>query len=152
MENVPKKSEKLGHELLNACYFGNIGMAIRLIKRNANPAYIDPRDGWSCIHYAARWGKLRIISELLKAGADINMRTANKETALHKACRSNRKDTCVWLMLHGSDPTLLNGEGNRASDVTGDDDVKYVCNHFYEFYTKLKSEKKMIETNKKDKK
>jgi len=128
------KKEKLGLNLLNACYFGNVRLAVRLLENPECPAgWMDPRDGWSSIHYAARWGKIKILESLLRAGVDVNLRTTGKETALHKACRSNRLNVCVWLIEHGADPELLNGSGERASFLTAIDEVKFVCDHFREW-------------------
>jgi hypothetical protein len=73
----------------------------------------------------------------------------SRETALHKACRSNRKDTCIWLLERGIDPTLLSSDGSRASEVTVDDDIKYICDHFSEFYEKWKETKRLIKENQK---
>ena len=48
---------------------------------------MEERDGWLGIHYAARWGNTKMIRMYLNAGADVNGRTKNKETALHKTAR-----------------------------------------------------------------
>ena len=77
---------------------GNTGDALKLIEKGADVFFVDPRDGWAGAHYAARFGKIRILDTLLKAGVDVNMRTTGKETLLHKACRTNRTDTVLWLM------------------------------------------------------
>ena len=77
---------------------GNTGDAIKLIDKGADVFFVDPRDGWAGAHYAARFGKIRILDSMLKAGVDVNMRTTGKETLLHKACRTNRTDTVLWLM------------------------------------------------------
>ena len=139
-ENKTKRDRD--RELLNACYFGNDSLAIRLIREGADPSYADERDGWSCIHYAARWGRLRILSALLRAGVDVNLRTHSKETALHKACRFNRKEVCVWLLKHGADAGLLSNEGYRASELTVEEEINFICDHFEEFCKKIQDEKK----------
>ena len=59
---------------------------------------MDPRDGWAGAHYAARFGKIKILETMINAGLDVNMRTTGKETLLHKACRTNRTSTVLWLM------------------------------------------------------
>lgn len=129
--------DKLGLELLNACYFGNVTLALRLLQNPQCPAsWADPRDGWSAMHYAARWGKVRILEALLQAGVDINIKTLSKETPLHKAARANRKPICVWLLNRGADADLLSSTGERASHLTADDDIKYVCDHFEEYQVK----------------
>lgn len=137
------KSIKLGADLLNACYFGNTMLAMKLIERGADPSYTDPRDGWAGIHYAARWGKIRLIDSLVKAGADINLRTTGKETALHKACRSDRKDVVVWMLRHGANCNAMNGDGSRPADLTADVEIKKILENFDEFLEKWKEEKRL---------
>lgn len=139
----PTKSAKLGKELLNACYFGNTALAMKLIERGAEPSYTDPRDGWAGIHYAARWGKIRLIDALVKAGVDINLRTTGKETALHKACRSDRKDVVIWMLRHGANGNAMNGDGNTASQLTADNEIKNILDNFDEFLEKWKEEKRL---------
>lgn len=140
-------TDKLGLELLNACYFGNTALAIRLLENpRVSGGWMDPRDGWSPIHYAARWGKIAIIKALLERGADINICTTAKETALHKACRSNRKNVCIFLLRHGADPTIVNGSGQRASELSADEEIQYVCDHFPEFMLNWEQVRKKIKT------
>ena len=97
----PTKKLKLGKECLNACYFGNTALLMKLVEKGGDTSHMDPRDGWSGIHYAARWGKIKMLEVLVNSGVDINMRTTGKETALHKACRSNRKEVhdALFVML-----------------------------------------------------
>jgi ankyrin repeat protein len=136
------EGKNLGHELLNACYFGNVKLALELINNNACINYMDKRDGWAAIHYAARWGKIRILAALVKAGIDINIKTFDRETALHKACRSNRKNVCVWLISNGANPYLVNYDGNKPADLTIENDIKYICNNFDEYMKSLEANKK----------
>ena len=132
-ENDEVKSKRLGPELLNACFFGNVSEATKLIERGADMTYTDPRDGWAAIHYAARFGKRRIVEMMLKAGVDINLKTTGKETALMKAARSNRKETIIWLLKQGANPDILNGSGQMAAELTADNECKYIMNNFDEY-------------------
>lgn len=148
-EEIHKKT-KLGNELLNACYFGNVHQALRYIKQGAQTDYTDPRDGWSGIHYAARWGLISIVKELVKSGVDINLRTIEKDTPLHKACTSNKKEMVIWLMKNGANPTLMNSNACTASQLTQDDELCYICNNFKEYYKNFLEEKR-LEKNKPEK-
>jgi ankyrin repeat protein len=139
----PSKSVKLGKELLNACYFCNYPLAMKLIEKGADPSYTDPRDGWAGIHYAARWGKIRLIDALVKAGADINLKTTGKETALHKACRSDRKDVVVWMLRHGANGNAMNSDGSTPAQLTADVEIKGILEHFDDFLEKWKQEKRL---------
>jgi ankyrin repeat protein len=140
-----------GHELLNACYFGNDPIALRLIRFGANINYFDPRDGWTPLHYAARWGRVKVLKALCDAGMELNTRTFDKETPLHIACRSNRKDSCIWLMNHQSDPNLLNVNGLRASDLTIEAEIKNVCDHFEDFKKQVIEHRQMLKKQKEKK-
>ena len=129
-KTAPVKKPKFGHELLNACYFGNTRDAIKWLDKGADFTYCDPRDGWAGAHYAARFGKISILKVMFERGLDINLRTTGKETLLHKACRTNRADTILWMMRRGANPALLNGDAMKASDLTMDSECKFICDHF----------------------
>ena len=45
-------------------------------------------DGWAAIHFAAFFGNLELLGELIKQGADINAENNNEETILHLASRA----------------------------------------------------------------
>jgi len=121
---------KLDHALLNACYFGNTNGVLKLIRQGADIEYMEERDGWCAIHYAARWGDVKMLLALLNAGADVNLRTNGKETALHKATRWDQKDVAVLLLKRGALAHFKNGDGKKASDMTADKDLSYICDNF----------------------
>jgi ankyrin repeat protein len=137
---------KLGPELLNACYFGNQSLAMKLIKDGADPHYVDSRDGWAGIHYSARWGQLSVVRALVASGVSVNMPTTGKETPLHKACRTNRIHVCIWLLQRGGDPNMLNGVRQRPSDLATNKEVKFICDHFDE-YCKIVAEQRKSRPN-----
>lgn len=119
--------------LLNACYFGNTNAALKMVRNGADPEFMDDRDGWASIHYAARWGDLKIVMALLNAGADVNLRTFDKETALHKACRWDQRDVAILLLHRGALAHYKNGDGNKASDMTTNTELSYLCNNYEEW-------------------
>jgi len=128
-----------GRELLNACYFGNLKMATRLLSDPGCPAdWHDPRDGWTGIHYAARWGHVPLLRVLLNRGVDINVRTMDKDTPLHHACRSHKFKACVFLMSRGAVPTLLNHSGDRPSALAADEEIRFVCDHFETYRARVR--------------
>ena len=114
------------HELLNACYFGNKNLALRLLREGANPNYTDPRDGWAGIHYVARWGQTSVVRELIAAGVDVNILTRERETPLHIACSTNRKEVCIWLMKNGANPNALDQSQQKPADLTVDKEIKFI--------------------------
>lgn len=147
IKNKPKP-KKIDQELLNACYFGNLIGVKKWLKLGANVEYIEDRDGWLPIHYAARWGDLDMIHTLIKAGANINGKTNSKETALHKCGRWDRKDVAIVLLKLGADPTIRNCDGNKASDMTVDPELKFLLDNFQEYQEIIKN-KYNIESTKK---
>lgn len=128
-----------GRDLLNACYFGNLNMAARLLNDpNCHVNWCDPRDGWAGIHYAARWGHVPLLRVLLNHGADVNMRTMDKDTPLHHACRSHKLKACAYLMSRGADPTLLNHCGDCPSALAADEEIRFVCDHYETYRAQMK--------------
>ena len=121
-----KKSHDLDQSLLNACYFGNYYMVKKLLELGANPNYMELRDGWRPLHYAARWGYTNMVLLLLKWGAEINGLTNSKETALHKCGRWNRKELAQILIKKGANPYYKNSDGNIAMDMTTDMEMKRI--------------------------
>jgi ankyrin repeat protein len=126
-------TKNTGRELFNACYFGNTNLALKLIRNNAPIDFIDTRDGWSTVHYASRWGLAKVLNELIKRGANINIKTSENETPLHEACSASRKNICIILLKNGANPNIFNCNTLIPSQLTSDDDIKYICDHFSEF-------------------
>jgi ankyrin repeat protein len=78
---------------------------------------------------------------LLKAGADIDGKTNSNETALHKAARWNRREIAIALLKRGAKIEIKNGDGNKAADMTTEQWMKDLINHFEEFLANEKIEK-----------
>jgi ankyrin repeat protein len=133
------KPRQKDQELLNACYFGNIIGVKKWIAMGADVEYIEERDGWLPLHYAARWGDLKMMNLLIKAGANINGKTKSKETALHKCGRWDRKEAAIILLKLGADSTVKNNDGNRASDMTVDPELKFLLDNFEEYQEIIKN-------------
>jgi len=125
-QKLIKKPHELDQSLLNACYFGNNYKVKKLLELGANPNYMELRDGWRPIHYAARWGYISMVLLLLKFGAEINGLTNSKETALHKCARWNRQELAQILIKKGANPYYKNSDGNRAIDMTTDPEMKRI--------------------------
>jgi ankyrin repeat protein len=129
-----KGQQSLGKDLLTACYFGNTRRALTLIKEGAQLDYFANTDEWAAIHYAARWGMIKTLEAFVAGGIDINIRTHDgRETPLHKACRTNRKDVCIFLLKHGANPNLLNSEKQRASDLCDKGELRFIVDNFEDY-------------------
>ena len=80
-------------------------------------ASLEARDslGFTAIDQAVGAGSFEIVEFLLKAGANVNGRTANG-TPLHTACAWRRPRIARLLLRHGADPSLLDEDGRRPID------------------------------------
>lgn len=136
---IKQKPKQIDQELLNACYFGNIIGVKKWLKLGANVEYVEERDGWLPLHYAARWGDVEMLKLLIKFGANVNGKTKSKETALHKCGRWDRKDVAIILLKLGADPTIKNSDGNKASDMTVDLELKFLLDNFDEYKEIIKN-------------
>ena len=69
----------------------------------------------------------------MKAGANIDGKTNSKETALHKCGRWDRKEAALYLLGLGANPSFKNGDGNKASDMTADPEMKFLLDNYEEY-------------------
>lgn len=87
---------------------------------------------------------MSMLKTYIKAGANIDGKTNSKETALHKCGRWDRKEAALYLLSLGANPACKNGDGNKASDMTADPEMKFLLDN-YEDYLALQKERKMAE-------
>jgi hypothetical protein len=85
-----------------------------------------------------------MLKSYVKAGADIDGKTNSKETALHKCGRWDRKEAALYLLSLGANPSFKNGDGNKASDMTADPEMKFLLDN-YEEYLILQKERRAEE-------
>jgi ankyrin repeat protein len=129
----PTKVKKIDQDLLNAAYFGNDRDVRKYIAMGGDINFMEDRDGWMGIHYAARWGNIPMLNAYLKAGSDVDSKTKNKETSLHKCARWNTKDCAILLLKNGANPTIKNSDGNIPSDMTNEPETIFLLDHFEEY-------------------
>ena len=67
--------------------------------------------GQTCLFYAARDGRLPLVSCLIELGVDINQVDAYGQTAFFYACREGHIDVCKLLADCGTDADLPDNEG-----------------------------------------
>jgi len=132
--------KQVDQDLLNAAYFGNDRLVKKYIKEGGDINFMEERDGWQGIHYAARWGIVSMLLSYLKAGADVDTKTKNKETSLHKCGRWCTKDCAIILLERGANPSIKNSDGNIASELTNDPEMKFLLDHYNE-YKKIQAER-----------
>ncbi|MDT7870811.1 MAG: ankyrin repeat domain-containing protein, partial [Thermoproteus sp.] len=68
--------------------------------------------GWTDLHSAAFVGDAERVRELLKKGADPNVRDESGDTPLHKAADEGRVDVVRLLLERGADPNVKNENGD----------------------------------------
>jgi ankyrin repeat protein len=127
------KFKQIDQDLLNAAYFGNTRNVKKYIAMGGNINYMEERDGWLGIHYAARWGLDEMLLSYIKTGCDVNAKTKNKETSLHKCARWDTKHCAIILLEHGARPDIKNSDGNIASDFTNDPELKFLLDNYEEY-------------------
>lgn len=64
-------------------------------------------EGYTLLHFAAEYGLVDFLEELLEKGANINVLTTKNETPLYLACRRNQEEVAVLLLENGADPNRL---------------------------------------------
>lgn len=102
--------------LMMAAFKGNRPAAEALL---AKGAAVD-RAGWTPLHYAAAGGDNGIAGLLLQRGAKIDAlspRASGSYTPLMLAAREGKEETAKFLLEHGANPRLKNGEGLTAAQI-----------------------------------
>lgn len=67
---------------------------------------------WQIIHTAANQGRAGLVTELCKAGADVNSRTALGHTPLLLAAQHGHRNTLEVLLKNGAQASVVDGHGN----------------------------------------
>jgi ankyrin repeat protein len=102
--------------LMMATFKGNRAAAEALLARGA----AVNRPGWTPLHYAAAAGDNGIVGLLLERGAAIDAVSppaSGRYTPLMMAAREGHADTAAYLVRHGANPALKNGEGLTAAEL-----------------------------------
>nr|XP_012215094.1 PREDICTED: uncharacterized protein LOC105667707 [Linepithema humile] len=72
------------------------------------------QDGYAAIHHAIDGGDPICLSILLKAGCQVDLRTAKNDTALHLAAEAGLADNLMLLVKANADLQLKNHRGHTA--------------------------------------
>ncbi len=108
-------------------------IALLLIERGAS---LDARDksgdrenrhpGNSPVHYAAIYGRTRVLQAMLARGVSPNLRDRNGRTLLMMAAENGHRDTVKLLLERGADPNARSALGDTALDAarrSGDPEI-----------------------------
>ena len=69
------------------------------------------------LHWASAFNRVNAAFCLIKAGADLNMKTQNGMTALMYAAQNGHQEMAKLLLESGADITLQNKEGKTAAGI-----------------------------------
>ena len=58
--------------------------------------------GYSCLHYAALWGRIPVVKMLIEHGADLQQRNSHGERAREAAVRYNQEECIDFLDWAGN--------------------------------------------------
>nr|XP_034333845.1 protein phosphatase 1 regulatory subunit 12C isoform X5 [Crassostrea gigas] len=83
-----------------------------------------PKTGATALHVAAAKGYTKVMSILLKAGADVNSQDYDGWTPLHAAAHWGQEETCKLLVEHMCDMQLKNNAGQTPYDVADSEVLK----------------------------
>ena len=85
-----------------------------------NNKRIRRRDGKTCLHYAARYGRLECVQHLVdECGFGVDDRSGDGTTPLHLACFGIHMATVRFLLDRGADPLWINDWGCGVAHWTG---------------------------------
>nr|XP_022287242.1 protein phosphatase 1 regulatory subunit 12A-like isoform X15 [Crassostrea virginica] len=83
-----------------------------------------PKTGATALHVAAAKGYMKVMSILLKAGADVNSQDYDGWTPLHAAAHWGQEEACKTLVDHMCDMQIKNNGGQTPYDVADSDVLK----------------------------
>jgi ankyrin repeat protein len=99
-------------------------IALLLIEKGAS---LDARDksgdrenrtpGNSPVHYAAIYGRTRVLKAMLDRGVSPNLRDRNGRTLLMMAAENGHRETVKLLLERGADPKTRSALGDTALDA-----------------------------------
>ncbi|OYT69279.1 MAG: hypothetical protein CFK49_07970 [Armatimonadetes bacterium JP3_11] len=112
---------------------GYDAIALLLIEKGAS---LDARDrsgdrenrmpGNSPVHYAAIYGRTRVLKAMLDRGVSPNLRDRNGRTLLMLAAENGHRETVKLLLERGADPKTRSALGDTALDAarrSGDPEI-----------------------------
>uniref|UniRef100_A0A2I2ZIV5 Ankyrin repeat domain 10 n=1 Tax=Gorilla gorilla gorilla TaxID=9595 RepID=A0A2I2ZIV5_GORGO len=100
--------------LHRACRDGDLATLCSLLQQtpHAHLASEDSFYGWTPVHWAAHFGKLECLVQLVRAGATLNVSTTRyAQTPAHIAAFGGHPQCLVWLIQAGANINKPDCEG-----------------------------------------
>ncbi|XP_051558504.1 ankyrin repeat domain-containing protein 10a [Myxocyprinus asiaticus] len=95
------------YPLHRACRDGDVGALCLLLQHSTNLADLVAEDsfyGWTPIHWAAHFGKLKCVMRLVQVGCDVNALTTRfAQTPAHIAAFGGHPECLLWLLQTGAE-------------------------------------------------
>jgi Ankyrin repeats (3 copies)/Cytochrome c554 and c-prime/Ankyrin repeat len=104
-------------DIVDAAKRGDYHAVHRLIEDSPEVIGATDEDGYTALHWAGIRGHWRIFTELIAAGAPVDVAGGDGGTPLHWACHHDRADMVVLLLDAGADPAVRNRWGRTALHV-----------------------------------
>ena len=101
----------------NAMELGNVDIVLCLLTvflESGGNINIPTLKGNTFLHIAVKYGRRKIVKELVKMGADSNARNNKGETPLHLACHYTNWSVVRYLLAQGSDMLAVDNDGQTC--------------------------------------
>lgn len=129
--NDPAEEALLEKQLYRACLNGNAEEVAALLKTGADPNTVEAEYGQikaSLLGIAADKGYCDILSLLIAAGADVNLRDSSGRTPLHIVSENITSDRLVTVGGSGQARAIQGQTGGRDQKGTGKNSKKEAKN------------------------
>jgi len=111
--NALRKNNYGDTALMIAALQGNANIVQLMLEHKINPNH----SGWNALHYAAYGGKEQIIALLLAAGADVNQKAPNGQSALMLASKLGHFSAVRMLVGAHADLSIQHPIEGSALDI-----------------------------------
>ncbi|TSL16099.1 Unconventional myosin-XVI [Bagarius yarrelli] len=125
---------------------------LKLLKQGADLNTVLPSGG-SLLHLCARHDNVFAAEILIERGLNVNLQDEDLWTALHVACACDHTDVMLLLLLmhivtqllkHKADPTLLNYNQDKPSDIAATDQIADMLLKAEEFWVQRQKDPTLL--------
>lgn len=106
---------------------GNVDKVLEHAQSLQGTKFVNNPDseGMGLIHWAADRGNVKLLQCLVgDLKADVNLKDQEGQTALHYAASCGHVEIVRFLLDHGADPNLKDGDGMLPIDVASDREIE----------------------------